>query len=361
VTPRTAAAAALVGFLLLTGCSNLPGDLYADDVDLSRAQAVWADPWIAPSTLSVPEAAYGSNDQVTRQAGTRSTTYAGVDASAATAQEVAGAEEHGWSLVGVTCDPGDVRAVLAKGGTEPDTAAVAEIRAEPDDELVRVEIEAEVAHHLDDDWPDLGPAVAADDTCLSGAPGNPAPELPGGEPRGSADDGVDAPAWSDSGPTADDEARSAALGDDPWFQSLGAALPDPDTAEGDRQRRAPAVEGTVSPGPGQLTAALAAVVETMTGWQPTYAACSPPTGGVVTLRLDGDAGPVVARLEAVPGDAGAVSWTVMLPVVGGPDQSWVDQVPALDAPTCLAGTSPGRPIVEGTPIGLIGRLQPLQE
>lgn len=358
---RSGAVAMLVGTLLLTGCSSLPGDLYADDVDLTRAQAVWADPWVAPSTLSVPEAGYGSNDQVTRRAGTRTTTYAGVDATVATSQEVASAEAQGWSLVGVTCDPDDVRAVLAKGGTDPDTAAVTEVRAEPDDELVQVQVEAEVAHHLDDDWPDLGPAVTVEDTCLAGADGDPAPALPGGEPRGPADDGVDAPAWSDDGPTADDEARSDALGDDPWFQSLGVSLQDPDTAEGDHRRHAPSVEGTLSPGPRRPLAAVAAVVESMTGWQPTYAACSRPTGGVVTLRLDNDAGPVVARLEALPGDAGAVSWTVTLPVVGGPDQSWVDQVPALESPTCLAGGSPRQPVVEGTPVGLIDQLQPLQE
>lgn len=357
---RTAGAAALAA-ALLTGCSDLPGDLYADDVDLARAQAVWADPWVAPGTLSVPQAGYGSNGQVSRRAGTRTTTYAGVDASAATAQEVAGAEAQGWALVGATCGPDEVRAVLTRGGTDVDSAAVADVRAEPDDELVEVSVDAEVPHHLDDDWPDLGPAVEVADTCLAGAAGNPAPELPDGEPRGSADDDVDQPEWSGTGPTADDEARVAALGADPWFQSLDTDVSEPDAAGGDRQRHAPSASGTLAPGPRQPLAALASAVGSMTGWQPTYAACSRPTGGVVTLRLDSDAGPIVARLEAVPGDAGAVSWAVTLPIVGGPDQSWVDQVPALEAPACLATPSPRQPVTEGTPVGLIGELQPLQE
>ncbi|GAA4734887.1 hypothetical protein GCM10023350_18240 [Nocardioides endophyticus] len=347
--------------MLLTGCSNLPGDLYADDVDLTRAQAVWEDPWVAPSTLSVPEAGYGSNGRVSRHAGTRTTTYVALDASAATAQEVAGAEDQGWTLVGATCELDDVRAVLTRGGTDLDSAAVAEVRAEPDDELVDVSVTAEVPHHLDDDWPDLGPAVDVTDTCLAGASGNPAPAPPDDEPRGSADDDVETPEWSDAGPTAADEARTTALGDDAWFESLDADVSDPDTAGGDRQRRAPSAEGTLTPGPRRPLAALAAVVESMGGWQPTYAACSRSTGGVVTLRLDSDAGPVVARLQAVPGDAGAVSWTVTLPIVSGPDQSWVDQVPTLGAPTCLAGGSPRQPVTEGTPVGLIGELQPLQE
>jgi hypothetical protein len=361
VRARTAGAAALVGTVLLTGCSNLPGDLYGDEVDLARAQAVWEDPWVAPSTLSVPEAGYGSNGQVDRQAGARTTTYVGVDASAATAQEVAGAEDQGWSLVGATCGPDGSRAVLTRGGTDPAKARVAEVRAEPDDRLVEVSVVAEVPHHVDDDWPDLGPAVEVADTCLAGATGNPAPELPDSAPRGSADDGVETPDWPGTGPAADDEARVAALDDDPWFATLGTDVSDPDTAGGDRQRHAPSAAGTLTPGPRQPLAALASVVDSMSGWQPTYAACSRPTGGVVTLRLDGDAGPVVARLEAVPGDAGAVSWTVTLPIAGGPDQSWVDQVPALEAPACLAGRSSAQPVAEGTPVGLIGELQPLQE
>jgi hypothetical protein len=347
--------------MLLTGCSDLPGDLYADDVDLTRAQAVWADPWVAPSTLSVPQAGYGSNGQVSRQAGTRTTTYVGVDASVAVAQEVVGAEDRGWTLVGATCDPDQVRAVLTRGGTEPGSAALAEVRAEPDDEFVDVSVEAQVPHHLDDDWPDLGPAVDVADTCLSGASGNLAPELPDAEPRGSADDGVDRPEWTGAGPTADDDARVAALDDDTWFGSLDTKVSDPDTTGGDRQRHAPSAAGSLTPGPRRPLAALSSVVDSMTGWEPTYAACSRSTGGVVTLRLVGDAGPVVARLEAVPGDAGAVSWTVTLPIVSGPDQSWVDQVPALEDPTCLAGASPRQPLAEGTPVGLIAELQPLQE
>jgi hypothetical protein len=351
----------IIGSVLLTGCSNLPGDLYGDDVDLARAQAVWQDPWVAPSTLSVPEAGYGSNGQVSRQAGTRTTTYVGLDASAATAQEVAGAQDQGWTLVGATCEPDQVRAVLSRGGADPDSATVAEVRAEPDDELVDVSVVAQVPHHLDDDWPDLGPAVDVRETCLAGSSGHSAPELPGGEPRGSADDDVATPEWSDAGPTAADEARAAALDDDTWFESLDTEVSEPDTASGDQQRHAPSAAGTLTPGPRQPLAALAHVVDSMTGWQPTYAACSRPTGGVVTLRLDGDAGPVVARLQAVPGDAGAVSWTVTLPIVSGPDQSWVDQTPMLESPACLAGSSPRQPVVEGIPVGLIGELQPLQE
>ncbi|GAA1763353.1 hypothetical protein GCM10009795_007450 [Nocardioides hankookensis] len=316
---------------------------------------------MAPGDLSVPEAAYGSDGQVDRTAGVRETTYVGVDAVAATAQEVGVAEQHDWSLVGATCDADEVTAVLTRGGTDLDSAAVAEVTAEADDDLVDVVVTAEVPHHVDEDWPDLGPAVTAADTCLGGGTDHPAPDLPGDGPRGDADGDVDAPSWSDDGPSTDDEARLSALGDDAWFASLDTPVPDADTPDGDRQRHAPEARGTLSPGPRQPLAALAAVVDSMTGWRPTYAACSRSAGGVVTLRLDGD-GPVVARLEAVPGDAGAVSWTVTLPVVGGPDQAWVDQVAPLADATCLTtATAPRQPVVEGVPVGLIGALQPLQE
>jgi hypothetical protein len=358
---RTRTVAALSGVLLLTGCSDLPGDLYADDVDLTRAQAVWQDPWVAPSRLTLPEAGYGSNGQVKRTAGVRETTYAGVDAATATAQEVAGAEEQGWSLVGASCNAEDVTAVLTRGGTEPDAAAVAQLEAEADDGFVDVAVSAEVPHHLDQDWPDLGPTVAVEDTCLAGGTGHPAPDLPGGKPRGDADDDVDAPSWPGDGPSAADEARLAALEDDAWFASLDVPVSEPDSAGGDRQRHAPSAHGTLSPGARRPAAALAAVVDSMTGWRLTYVACSPSTGAVATLRLETDDGPVVTRLEAAAGDAGAVSWTATLPVVGGPDQSWVDQVPPLESPTCLAATAPRQPVVEGTPVGLIGELQPLQE
>jgi hypothetical protein len=353
---------ALGGALLLTGCSSLPGDFYANDVDLERAQAVWSDPWVAPSDLSVPEAGWGTDGQVSRRAGARVTTYVGIDATAATAQEVAGAQAQDWTLVGATCGADEVRAVLTTGGTDPRSAAVAEVEAEPGDGPVDVRVDVVVPHHLDDDWPDLGPAVAVADTCLAGGAGDTAPDLPRHEPRGGAEDGVEVPEWSDAGTSTDDEARVTALDDDTWARSVGLELPEPDAAGGDRRRRAPSTGGTITPGPGRPLPALASVVGSMTGWTPTYAACSRSTGGVVTLRLDGDAGPVVARLESVPGDAGAVSWTVRLPIVGGPDQGWVDQVPALERPTCLTrSAAPRRPVAEGTPVGLIGELQPLQE
>ena len=73
---RTRCAAALAAALVLSGCSSLSGDLYADSSDLARARAVWSDAWAAPTRLTVASGGYGSHDQVNRRVGTRTTTYA---------------------------------------------------------------------------------------------------------------------------------------------------------------------------------------------------------------------------------------------------------------------------------------------
>lgn len=350
--------------LLVAGCSRLPGDLHPTDADVARARRVWSDPWLAPERIEVPEARWGSDGQVNRTAARRTTTYLGTGTVPAVAQEVRAATAAGWTLVGATCGDAEVRAVLTRGGTDLDTATAAQVQApvaDPGDERVDVDVQAVVPHHLDLDWPDLGPAVPLDGTCLAGRSSGSDAALPDQEPRGPVDDDVDVPEWSEDGLADADRARLDALAADLWYAGLGEPAPDADPAAGDARRRAPLATGILTPGPRSAAAAVAAVVADMDGWLLTYASCSPPTGTVATLRLDGDAGPVVARLASSAGDAGEVGWTVRLPVVGGPDQGWVDDVPALPTSRCLDGVTEGPdPVVEGTPVALLEELQAMR-
>lgn len=363
-----AAGVAAVGGLLLSaaGCSNLPGDLYADDLDVTRAQTIWSDPWVAPDTLSVPEAAWGSNDQVNRTAGTRRTIYVGTGPKAAARAEITAAGRHGWELVGASCSDQEVSATLTRGGTDLDQAAVAQVTVpagSPSQEgYLRAVVTASVPHHLDQDWPDLGRAILIADTCLAGGDedGTAAPAV-AGAPRGDVDDDVDVPEWADDDATEADLGRWDTLSADPWFASVAPdAGFDPDVEGGDTRRVAPGYAGSLTPGSRNASRAVAAVVAEMSGWTLTFASCAPSTGIVATLRLDDDQGPVTARLSTDPLDAGTVSWSVRLPVVAGPDQSWVDDVDALDGSRCLSGRATRSALIEGTPVGLIGRLQAMQ-
>lgn len=351
---RRAATLLGVGALLLAGCSRLPGDLYATDTDVVRAQRVWSDPWLAPDRLSVPEARWGSDGLVNRTAAARATRYVRTGTLAAVGEEVRAGLAADWTLVGVACTEDDVRALLTIGGTDPDAAAVAEVAADATDrdDPVDVSVVAVVPHHLDDDWPDLGPAVAPDDTCLAGGSAGSAAVLPDEEPRGPVDDEVDVPAWSDDELTEADRAGLEALAADPWYVGVGPA-PEPETGASESRRRAPATTGRVE-------GTVAALVDDMTGWVPTYARCSRRTGLTVTLRLDGP-GPVVARLVSTADEPRRVTWTVRLPVVAGPDQGWVDEVPELTASRCLDGAvPPTTTLAEGTPVGLLGELQAMR-
>lgn len=356
---RSAAALTGAGALLLAGCSAAPGDFYATDTDVARAHRAWADPWLAPDLLRVPEAGWGTDGQVNRTAALRTTTYAGSGAARAVAEEVRGAAAAGWDLVGVACTDVEVRAVLARGGTDLETALAAEVTADvadrPRDEPVDVSVAGVVPHHLDDDWADLGPALAPADTCLGGGTGAAGATMPDEEPRGAVDDDVDVPEWSDDDPAAADRARLDAVTSDLWYAAAAAgAVPELDGAAGDSRRRAPTTSGTVR-------GSVVSVVDDMPGWVLTFARCSRRSGTVATLRLAGDAGPVVARLTSDPARPREVAWTVRLPVVGGPDQGWVDDVPALVEPTCLTSTPlPRGPVAEGVPVGLLEELQAMR-
>jgi hypothetical protein len=214
-----------------------------------------------------------------------------------------------------------------------------------------VSVAAEVPHHLDEDWPDLGAPVAPEDTCLTGVDGPEAPGLPEGEPRGEADDGVDVPEWPASTPTAADDARVGAAEADPWLASVARTpFGEPETEAGDQQRHAQVLEGWID------ATTVAEQVARMEGWTLTYAACGPHRAPTATLRLDA-ADQVVARLDEAPD--GSVDWQVAVPALDGPDQSWVDDVPALEDARCLS-EAPPEPVLEGTPVGLLTQLQPLQ-
>jgi hypothetical protein len=363
-------AAALVGVLALTaaGCKDSaspPGAFYGNDTDMARAQAVWRDPWAAPSSLSVAGVRYGSNDLVNRQVGARRTTHLGLDPLAAANSEVRSALRADWGVVGATCAADDVRVVLTHLGPDAATKAAAELTvkhlasSEPGSEATVI---VRVPHHLDTDWswPRVADPVRPAVTCLRGGDQAPAPELPDDPPRGP-EVTVHTPEWSeDDQPREEHRAARAAIEADPWFESTGATLNSPDLESGHGLRFAPNATGRLQPGPTNSQAALRAAVSSMTGWTLTWISCGPGTDASATLRLDAEDAPVVARLDAPADGRGAVAWTVTLPIVGQMAYTWSLDVEPVGRSLCLSGATPERRVSDGTPESMPAALQPMR-
>lgn len=356
---RPVLAGALGLALLATGCTEQPGDHYADATDLARAERVWADPWAAPVPELV-EATYGSNAQVSRRVGTRTTAYADWPVLAAARAEATAARAAGWALTGASCADAEVALVLTRGTGELDTTAAAEVTVEPGE----ARIEVAVPHHVDGSWPDLGPAMDIADSCLGGGADQKLPDVPfSGEPIDGRESDEDAPSWSDDGPDAAEEAIRAAIESDAWFLSTGVRLPSPPHDAGDQQRSAGAVVGVATPGPDDPRRSLAAVVSSMnaSGWETTWASCGAGVTASATLRLVADGVPATVRLTAAPGSAGEVAWQLTPPIVDGPDAGWVTRAPVLETSACLGSAPPTRMLVtEGTPVSLPTSLQPVR-
>lgn len=345
----------VVLLLLATGCSGQPGDHYADATDVARAERVWADPWAAPRP-ELPEAGYGSNGLVSREAGSRETSYDGVDAVRAARLEVDAAVAAGWSLTGAECAPDEVRLVLTRGTEDLDTTAAAGVTVTGSAE---VRVEVAVPHHADGSWPDLGSPVRPADSCLGGGGAVPLPDVPyDGSPIDAAGADQDPPRWEETDPG--DEALRARVADDAWFRSTGAELSVGEPATGDRRRSAPAAEGSLTQPAADARTALAVVVGDLTagGWETTWVSCGAQAPADATLRLVVDGRPATVRLTAAA--TGTVSWQLTLPVTDGPDPAWVLDPPALRTPACLGAEPLPRGLVhEGTPVGLPRRLQPI--
>ena len=271
---RAPVVAALAAVLALGACSNLPGDLYANDLDVARAQHVWSDPWVAPISLGVASGAYGSNDQVSRRVGTRETWYAVRSTARVARTEIAAALAAGWTLTGVECTEDGIRAVLVEELDDLDAAAAAEIEAvsrtiyrlrrgsrdrgrgpaPPRRGLARPRAGR---RRLEDDLPGR-----------RGARASRLPRSPTGTTAfGDVDDDVDSSAWSERRPvSADDEARARRrCEDDAWFAGTRRrAVPSPSSSRrgpdsGARRQRP---RQLWSPAPVDRRAALAAVVAT---------------------------------------------------------------------------------------------------
>ncbi|MEV7396981.1 hypothetical protein [Aeromicrobium sp. NPDC092404] len=168
--------------LLLAAC---PGpakqDLKPNATDRARVDRIAKDPWAAPTRTMLPRQSYGSNGQLDRQAGERSTNVAGSDSRPIVAKEVEAATADGWELVAADCDEDDghVRSVQLSRGDSLGTFARAIITASPDSSTAEdsydVTVKVFVPHHVDKGWPQP-PALQPEDTCLAD-PAKPSDEV----------------------------------------------------------------------------------------------------------------------------------------------------------------------------------------
>lgn len=352
---------------LLAGCDSTAEEQASTETDVRRAEGVWRDPWLAPADLGVPTHGYGSNGYVGRYAGQRQYVAGGSPTDAA-ATEVRAALDDGWELITATCSPRRTLAQLVRG-SDLDDAALGAVVTRPDGRDVEVVVVAQVPHHADGSWPPSdAPTLELADSCLGGADGrHPLLELPGpptdgeGEPGPEDFDGWQRDEWTD-----DETALLADLVDDPWVQ---ATVPDPatrlaprdDLRTGDSNRFGVYASGELPSATRDPRAAVAAVVATMTEWEPTWAACTRGRDGVVDVRLRRvtDAGVATVRLlrDASSSD---VQWQLNTPLPEGPDPGWVADPSALDEPRCLsAAPLPDGLTVEGEPVSLPTQLQPV--
>lgn len=346
--------AALIGagLLLLSGCSQSSAGL-PTSVDYERAQRVWSDPWLAPETASVPEAAWGSPEgYVRRQAGTRTTRYTAGTPETVLTREVLAAQERGWTLTGLSCSE-QPSASLARGDGL-DSGATALVTAARDGAIIEVVASGSVPHHLDGSWPDPPADLDVPSSCLFGGVdselvdrslGAPWDETPDAE--GSETD------WRRDAPTADEQALLDAVNADPWVRGLDVTL-DARLAADDALRRAPTASTTL---PGTT---VSEVVAEMAGWDLTWVSCGRSRATEASARLLTDDGVAVARLTGLPG---RTEVTLTLPIPETPAAEWVAEVPVLDGAACVSETPPrrGRIVVQGTPVALVGVSQPVAD
>lgn len=204
-TGRVALALALIVALAAAagGCSQGPdGRAFPSRVDWARAQAIWTDPWLAPTettTAGSLAVATGVSQVVARDSGQVRGTADGVRVA-----EVGAAEDSGWRLVGQTCT-GSLDAftlVFAKGGAATDDQALATLEyslveggPEAPAAIWLRSLTVGVPHHLEPAWPDPSevdlasgcgksvPTLPATGHVPSDGPGVPVPDLPAAASR----------------------------------------------------------------------------------------------------------------------------------------------------------------------------------
>lgn len=362
-------AAGLITVAVLLSSCSLSGEgdeLATSEIDLERAQRVWQDPWLAPTQATAPTFRYGSDDQVDRSAGSREAGSARTPQRAATL-EIQAAGRLGWELVGARCAAGDVTAWLARGDTLDDLA-VGVVSATRDGASSQpwtlVTVTGLVPHHADGSAPDPGPALAVRQTCIGGGSADGSPLLEDEEPR----DGDDAEAgpeeldgWQDDELSDDESSLIEAVGADPWLRSVGGTLSDPDLRTGDNRRSGAFAAGQL-PVRGSAAATLARTVAAMGDWDLTWAACTTDYT-LAALRLVTPHGVATAHVEVSRRIPGQLEWTVRLPAAETPSSDWAADVPELESSICLdpATAPPGSLMIEGQPVSVPFRVQPMPE
>ncbi len=319
----------------LAGCSGDPGAV-SDQDDLDAAVAVWSDPWVAPTTARVAGPALGSDGQVDRVVGRRTTPYA-TGVRAATRAELAVATAAGWSPTSSTC--GDTVEVALAGPGD----ALAQLVVTPDGDGAAAAVQAVTRHHLDTSWTVPDPVAR---TCLdTTSPSFEPPPLASGPLGGTADEG--AAEWES------DRAASDLVDDvtaDGVLDGLGLDVAVPSVRDGVNRRQAPAAEAEVA------TDSLRDLADRLTGWRPTYAACG--GGGPVQATFVREVADAHAVIAVELHDARA-QLRVTLPMTEGPVGEWLDGIDGIDPATCdgVGARAPRR--ATGVPAVLPSDLTPL--
>ncbi|EAP98597.1 hypothetical protein JNB_00475 [Janibacter sp. HTCC2649] len=346
-----------LGIGLLSGCVPRDGRTFPNATDVTRAQQVWGDPWLAPGDTQTVEPKAGSD--VRRDVARRGYLTAASTRSAV-ATEVRAALASGWNLVGVECEPdtqesaGTITAELTRGSTVDDGRYVVVQAFPPLPEAAagrptQVGLAAYVAHHLDTSWPaSERQAIGLEGSCLlsTALPPLPSPsptqpsESPSASPSWARPDlpgeQVPEPEWP--GDPFPDDLRDAMenLRDDTALGALGVTLQD----VGDPEDSGPhiSVQSPEKPitAPTDLTQTVASL--TSQGWTLTYAGCIGP-GAPNLAELSRPAGKrtAVLRLSQVPATAGASPVEAKV-VVSTPGYS--PAAPAAISEPCFAEAAP---------------------
>ena len=220
---------------------------------------------------------------------------------------------------------------------------------------------ATVPHHADGSWPVTDERLTLGDTCFRGAGSTPLVSLPDAPTDGDGEAGPeDFDGWRRDELSDDEAALLDDVGADPWVRRVGVALTPPSMRDGDSRRFGSSVTGTLPAGDPDPRRAVAAVVDEMTAWEPTWVSCT-STGTVdVRLRLVTGHGVATARVLQDPASGAQVSWSIAVPVPEAPVPTRLTQVPALTDPACLGPDPLPRALtLEGEPVAVPVRLQPV--
>lgn len=205
---------------LSTGCGPpANGAQLPNRIDLERAQAIWTDPWLAPSETRTagasPEKETGPTQIVARGDAAMRGSSASIQGA-----ELATAEERGWRLVGLECTDEfwkEFTLVFERGDSTTTQARTTFSYSQVDPNLPHDSsknlwvrgMEVRVPHHLEDPWP-AAPSISLSNGCGT------TPQLPQTRGLGSNDSSVPVPDWpstmtQESGQTLVDQVKTDAF------------------------------------------------------------------------------------------------------------------------------------------------------